>query len=180
MLTRQQIFDMALNGVRAQGVPSVTKQPSDDPHSSNCRYRVFDGDKPVLKCGIGHVIPDNAYDPAFDSHTDWQGRLNTGVNYYVGISRDALKDPVAIKFKAALTRAGVDLGDRGIVGFLSELQSAHDRASPRPDFLGVFERNMQGVALYHDLTYTPPAPTLSDAAGAVTEADDTRSDLYAS
>lgn len=55
-LTNQQVFDNALNGVRAQGY--VRSQSL----SGSCSYR---GDG-TLKCGIGHSIPDEVYDYAMD------------------------------------------------------------------------------------------------------------------
>ena len=55
-LTNQQVFDNALNGVRAQGY--VRSQSL----SGSCSYR---GDG-TLKCGIGHSIPDEVYVPSMD------------------------------------------------------------------------------------------------------------------
>lgn len=56
--TRQEIFDLAWNGLKAQGFrQSMTKE-------LECRYRLR-----KLRCAIGHCIPDNAY------RTDLEGQV---------------------------------------------------------------------------------------------------------
>lgn len=55
-LTHQQVFDNALNGVRAQGYMRSTLRGS-------CSYRGMG----TLKCGIGHSIPDEMYESAMDT-----------------------------------------------------------------------------------------------------------------
>lgn len=60
-LTLQQVFDNALRGVRAQGALSRDAW-------SSCRYRMEEGGK-QLRCGIGHSIPDELYNPDLEGKT---------------------------------------------------------------------------------------------------------------
>lgn len=54
--TRQEIFDLAWNGLKAQGFERSTSW------TGRCAYR-GDGGR---KCAIGHSIPDEAYDPELE------------------------------------------------------------------------------------------------------------------
>lgn len=58
--TRQEIFDLAWNGLKAQGFV----QSADV--SGVCLFRGPRG----LKCAIGHCIPDDCYDSRMDSDGD--------------------------------------------------------------------------------------------------------------
>lgn len=57
MRTRQEIFDLAWNGLKAQGFKrsKVVGGP-------RCLYRSQNG----LKCAIGHCIPDEIYSPLME------------------------------------------------------------------------------------------------------------------
>lgn len=61
MLNKQKIYDDVVKALYEQGEKSV-----DHPGSNMCRYRKFNDDGSVLKCGIGHIIPDDKYDPEID------------------------------------------------------------------------------------------------------------------
>lgn len=60
MKTRQQLFDMAFTGLLRQDFQRAATQGSSG--ASVCVYRAKHG----LKCAIGHMIPDDRYDPRMD------------------------------------------------------------------------------------------------------------------
>lgn len=135
MLTQQQIFDKALAGIRAQGGPSH--------EDGTCKYR-----RGGRACGVGQLIPDNAYDPVIDVEAD---PTVTGLRN-------------CPQFRAALAAGGVDLESN--FNLLAELQMAHDAAlvgsSSGPvradeEFMPAFECRMRRLAYQFNLVYTPPA-----------------------
>jgi len=65
--TRQEIFDLAWNGLKAQGFGK-----SRVPGKARCLYRGPDG----LKCAIGHCIPDGNYRKKFDRGMELGGVLH--------------------------------------------------------------------------------------------------------
>ena len=86
----QRVFHKAVGGVVAQGCLGM------DAPGGVCRYRTSGGPK----CGIGHLIPDEEYEPAFEE---------LGVRSIVG-----------------RVPALADLGDWVGLDFLERLQSCHD------------------------------------------------------
>lgn len=67
MLTRQEMFDKAVGGLRAQGTYASVRVVFSPPHSlmsdyTSCRYRTEDG----RKCAFGFLIADINYDPAME------------------------------------------------------------------------------------------------------------------
>lgn len=56
MLDRQKVFDIVKEKMLAQGKRSMFNE-------YDCAYRNPDG----LKCAIGHLIPDEMYDPKMES-----------------------------------------------------------------------------------------------------------------
>lgn len=54
--TAQQVFDIVLNGLRAQGKASM------DAAGGQCLYRGIGG----CKCAVGLLIPDEAYDASME------------------------------------------------------------------------------------------------------------------
>lgn len=52
MRTRQEIFNLAWNGLKAQGFRQSIEEDTD-----TCMYRGPEG----LRCAIGHAIPDDKY-----------------------------------------------------------------------------------------------------------------------
>lgn len=120
-LTAQQVFDNALNGVRAQNYQASMK-------GHICMYRGPDG----LKCGIGHSIPDELYDPKMD---------NFGGNHS-SIEIDVLQD----EFNSmSQLFGGLD------IHFLSDVQNAHDGMLSRDHF----EHGMKEIATAYGLVYAP-------------------------
>jgi hypothetical protein len=59
--TRQEIFDLAWNGLKAQGFLRSTSQALRE-SLSPCAYRGDSG----RRCAIGHCIPDDAYKPRLE------------------------------------------------------------------------------------------------------------------
>ena len=58
----QQMFDKAVGGIKAQGCLSkVTTGASGVPA---CYYR--HPDNPAVRCAVGHLIPDEVYDPSME------------------------------------------------------------------------------------------------------------------
>lgn len=118
--TPQQVFDNALNGVRAQEY--VRSESS----GVSCSYRGDGG----LKCGIGHSIPDEAYNPEMDCSD-----FSTAINDLI------YKDS---KLKKMFKDCEPEL--------LQCLQDAHDCMADGNQF----EDAMHTAALRHNLVYTKP------------------------
>lgn len=146
MLTKQQIYDKALFGIRKQGKPSV-----DD--LGNCKYRALPDPQspgPMLACAAGQLIPDNVYDRS------WDYPAAAGGTSFTRLSGDPY-------FRDAMYAEGIDLSDRETVGLIREMQHCHDVAQRRSQrdgnafFMTEFEFEMQSLARSFNLTYTPPA-----------------------
>lgn len=59
-MTKQETFNLVVSALLAQGRPSVGVEPIGG--FNRCRYRGDDG----CKCAVGHLIPDDKYDPAME------------------------------------------------------------------------------------------------------------------
>lgn len=115
-LTRQQIYDKAVNGLAAQGFELAIA-------GETCAYRTESG----RKCAAGQLIPDEAYKPLLDSG----GGLT--VAYLRGLESCSYPQPAA-KVQAlrdGLAAGGVSEEDYDLV---SELQKAHDGCIGEADF----------------------------------------------
>jgi hypothetical protein len=129
MLTKQQIFDKALVGVRLQGGPAANK-------NGTCRFRI-DG----KACGVGQLIADQDYDPAWD----FGGLIGVRM-----LLRE--KEPEAVRFRDALMRSGVDTGNESVRKLVQRMQDAHDNAVSAsrgfgPEYFNVcFKAEMARVA----------------------------------
>ena len=86
--TRQDLFNTAYAGLKAQGFKQSLGS------RGHCQYRGEDG----CKCAVGHLIPDERYNPSFEGN---------GVTY----------TPIS-------SAAGVE--EVGGILFLREMQVAHD------------------------------------------------------
>lgn len=122
-LTNQQAFDKALFGIRAQGYKRSMK-------GIVCMYRGNNG----TKCAVGHCIPDELYDPAFD---DREKMTNWAV-----ISADH-KNSQAVQLLSACSSE-----------LLYEMQTCHDYM-PEKEAHVFFEKEMRDIAKQFDLVYTP-------------------------
>lgn len=118
-LTAQQAFDLALNGIRGQQYRQSAK-------GLNCVYRGPGG----LKCAVGHMLPDDLYDPKMDDTTTAAGMLGTEFPATAALFQDVPPD------------------------LLSDLQFAHDAMAPGG--AEKYEYQMQVIAKRFHLTYTPP------------------------
>lgn len=67
MLTKQAIFNKAVNGLLKQKAPAIIKD--------RCVFKTADG----LKCAIGFAIPDERYKKSFEGQEAWRVLANIGV-----------------------------------------------------------------------------------------------------
>lgn len=131
-LTRQQVFEKALIGIRQQGYRQSLKD------SSQCAYNGLDG----THCAVGHCLTDSIkekinQDPdlngmpfmKFQSCVSEVNELFKGIHYTFLTDLQAIHD-----YKA---------------------REAYDDSSDRLD-RGRFEGLMETFAKDHNLTYTPP------------------------
>lgn len=123
----QALFDTVLTKLREQKVAAGTVTARGN---FVCRYRGDNG----AKCAVGHLIPDENYDPEFE-----------GSGVYTLASR--LACPSEIKRHENL---------------LGSLQSIHDQFLPREGFpseyrgLDKWEEKMEKAAAIHGVKYTHP------------------------
>ena len=62
----QECFNIAVAGVIAQGCPSTAHDQPDKQYAPLCRYRAdLEPDCPI-KCALGHLIPNEIYEPRMD------------------------------------------------------------------------------------------------------------------
>lgn len=126
-MNRQEVFGRSITAIVAQGHPAIAKKPGGD----GCVYRAPNGDK----CAIGHLIPDDVYQPAMDSNP--KGTNITAV----------LRD-----FPAVSNALGVNSDDDGY--FLHSLQSLHDNsASELSDWGTQLLTRTKSFAKKYKLTY---------------------------
>lgn len=81
-MSLQQLFNTAVAGVIAQGQPSFVSHDKCTDDERSCRYRLDFTAECSVKCAIGHLIPDENYDPIMDRE------LNTD-NVIAGIGLSA-------------------------------------------------------------------------------------------
>lgn len=131
-LTPQQVFDNALFGIRNQGYKRSAL-------SSGCLYRLtIEATGEVLKCGIGHSIPDEV------CTSEWLFRYNgAGIT---GLVTEGDNPSLEALFRRV---------PRMLLG---ELQNAHDRNDTRTglSWRDSFEREMQHIAARYGLIYNIP------------------------
>ncbi len=148
-MTKQEMFDKALNGIRAQGGASMSK------HDACCRYIL--GER---MCAIGLLVGPG------DLVCEIDQRAAGSVKYVAGYDKKQLND----RFAASI---GLNLADLDQLEFLGQLQSAHDHAAMDAGdyndsdngcfvvddvlFMKYFEANAERLAKRHRLVYTPPA-----------------------
>lgn len=138
-MTPQQIFDKAVNGIRAQGGPSVTFSDA----SSSCRYRING-----RKCAAGHIITDTEY------KDDMEGRIFRHVVQEYKLDHLMENLELISKLQAAHDRP-FDMIRQGV---------GKDPIYPRPsdeEFFAKFEASVEDIADYNGLTYRRPDVTPS-------------------
>lgn len=69
-MTRQEIFDKVVSGLRSQGF-----KRSFIPKYNACMYRHKDENDNLLKCAAGHLIKDEDYEPSFEHNVCVTGPL---------------------------------------------------------------------------------------------------------
>lgn len=103
-LARQAAFDKSVRGIVAQGGPAVNVD-------GNCAYRVKDRSGAERRCGLGHLIPDSAYNPSMEGK---------GPEIMLRFAREA--DPTFMReldVETATLHSSTQM-------FLDTLQTAHD------------------------------------------------------
>jgi len=120
MLTVQEIFNLSVSRVIAQGEPSMA--------DSICKYRSENSEGKKLACGVGVLIADEDYRPEFDRAE----------------STSVLTLMHESEFASALSNAGVDVTDRDVVSVLTDVQRSHDYASTHGSrFTDVFKQELK-------------------------------------
>ena len=129
--TLQQVFDRALNGIRAQQYRRAVSQ------LEGCAYLSHNGDK----CAIGHCIDDPELARRIDSNPDADTSIEVVLplhselqDLFNGIDAQVLSDLQEIHDKRAVCPGGFYTG------------------SPEE-----FEQGMQSFAKVYGLTYAPPS-----------------------
>lgn len=80
----QQMFDKAVGGIKAQGCLSkITTGTSGVPA---CYYR-YPGN-PAVRCAVGHLIPDEVYDPSMEGDGSWSVLANPEVDEALALPED--------------------------------------------------------------------------------------------
>ncbi len=130
-MTLQEIFDKAYLGLASQNFKRSRIDSSEvfpgDTVFAGCRYRGPDG----LKCAVGHLISDECYLASFE-----------------GRNADDLAIVQALRGSGAFSDAMFESG------FLTELQSAHDRGCTA----GEMRTLLDTFAQRHGLTIPPISP----------------------
>lgn len=135
-IDKQELFDLATNGVIAQGAPAVLPAIS-----RQCVYVVDRGDCDDLKCGIGHCLTDTA----LDTYGMFRGSVTA-------LYAQAMIDNPLTNKKL----------DDDLMIFLEELQNIHDNATridlenTEEDFIVKFQAGVELFASLHDLTIQSP------------------------
>jgi hypothetical protein len=121
-MTPQEIFDTVVTHLFQQGCQSSVE--------GMCLYRSESG----LKCAVGALIPDDAYDPKMDHGND----TNTGIDYLIGSG--LLPPDLQKTFERNIT-------------LLRDLQDAHDHdlSWGEEKFMKI---QLENVAFGHKLDYS--------------------------
>lgn len=148
MQSLQEMFNITLHALRAQGVASF-RTVSIDSDADTCVYRGPRG----TKCAVGHLLPDELYsgeldDRVSDAGTSVQSICNWKPELadFFGVGRCDKDRPTA---SHQWTR----------MNFLMDLQQAHDQHmphTPSDSLLESWERRMEKIAKEYELVYTPP------------------------
>ena len=125
-ITLQQMFDNAVRGIYAQGERAYGTQVE------SCFYRLEQNGK-VLKCAIGHSIPDSLYVAEMEG-----------------------KGPLGLREDFPTIKA-LFPDDVGTVGALGELQACHDEQDPS-SFMEGFLSDAWVFAREHKLTWPGDVP----------------------
>jgi hypothetical protein len=121
--TPQEVYDFVLTKIREQGTDSS------DEDGDFCAYRGHEN----TKCAIGHMIPDDLYDPKMEKFP---------------------VDELLHKFNLENPTTNSIISE-----LLLSLQHAHDSASARENvsnFMPEFEFRMRNIADHYQFDYTPP------------------------
>lgn len=130
-MTEQEIFDKAVNHLRAQGVKSIY------PQTGTCRYRAVEASHAgrILMCAVGPFIPDTEYHPTMEGK---------GVRMLLD-QHPAIREAILGEYTPARNT------DPRVL-LLAELQDAHDSHAE-----AAWEDRFRLIAQHFGLIYTPEA-----------------------
>lgn len=130
MLTAQNVYDIVVNGLRAQGGPSYRTDPYGPMHTTSyyCQYRAPNG----RKCAAGQIIPDDRYREGLEG-TAWKS-LSTEF--------PELEPHTDLLSEMQKAHDGPFCGNK--------------RAPGDDEWKSLFEPRAKDVAEYFGLVYTPP------------------------
>lgn len=127
MNNRQFLFDTVVTALRKQGLKSTGLYNNNNKSGAMCMYR-GGGKCGTLKCGVGHLIADEFYDPKMENKT----ATSISVSEAVGKS------------------VGFELSDNDIY-MLGKLQAVHDSNN-----VGAWEYGFKEVACNNAIEYEAP------------------------
>lgn len=131
-MTRQEIFDMALNGIRRQGEPAF--------YNETCSYYALDTGN---RCAAGQLLDKEAAKKLAETGMGKWFNHNTSEDIMQEIRKIDIPDYL-------LTEDNID--------FVKRIQNCHDYAAKNiPNnkrFMSEFEKRMEEVAINHGLIYT--------------------------
>ncbi len=132
-MTKQEMFDKALNGIRAQGGPAVSP-------ANRCQYRAdATATDPARKCAAGHLIADEFYSPNFES-APAHFRVVTDAMISSGV------DPANLRWAYEMQRT-------------HDIVAMANRGFPVSRFFEKWETEMQEVAVQMGVVYLPANPS---------------------
>lgn len=152
-LTLQQVFDNALNVMRARNYKPAY-DPDADGGAGGCMYRSSIG-----PCVIGASIPDELYDPLLEN--------TSAVDIVKGDPYDLVHFECDPDLEATPELQAKLDGLKVLFSYcsgnaLASMQMAHDDMQLRMTLKSrreVFEEKMRQLAIDNDLRYTPPSNT---------------------
>lgn len=131
-MTKQEIFDKALFGVREQGKPSM--------EDGLCVYKNKDG----CKCPIGHLMTDKTYDKKFEEKTLVKGGV-VKTWFIQEFGNDNLALGISMQYAH----------DKSCDYSMMTRTTAHNNV-----FMSKFEQAMKVISIEYSLKYVPPKERL--------------------
>lgn len=151
-LSRQQIFNIAVNGLLFQGIPSW------DNEKKVCRYRYND-----CKCGMGQLIPFNLYSPALEGILP-DSAMFRGRNILNQFEDDTMfgYGPTNTLTLSFINAIQYDLHDLYCWQYLGSKDSAKAKPGPKPAFIDWLKKAVIEFAFKHNLVINDIDFSLSD------------------
>ncbi len=156
-MNQQELFTKAYLGIKKHGF-------SFDSHANECRYRLSGNATDPIRCGIGHCILDELYNPTMEGCGIWDGFVST---YYPELFAHFGLVALRVDGDDANPVGECTALDDGIQ-FLQDLQDAHDEAALGTETgdissdtfdqaIAVFETAMEDIADKYNLSFPEAA-----------------------